>query len=115
MERYKTAPAEQFGLKTKDQDLVITQKELADQDYDRPIGIGPAGWGYKRSEAEQLAPEVLALKHTLEPVAREFSAANNGQDPTDPSQLLPYLKTDEQRAALQKALELRNARTATNN
>jgi hypothetical protein len=33
-----------------------------------------------------------------------FSTANNGQSPTDPSQLLPYVKTPVEQAALQKLL-----------
>ena len=42
---------------------------------------------------------------TLQPARQAFSAANNGQMPTDPSQLLPYVSTAAQQAALQKLLE----------
>jgi hypothetical protein len=41
---------------------------------------------------------------TLQPARQAFSAANNGQMPTDPSQLLPYVSTAAQQAALQKLL-----------
>jgi hypothetical protein len=41
---------------------------------------------------------------TLQPARQAFSAANNGQMPTDPSQLLPYVSTAAQQATLQKLL-----------
>jgi RNA polymerase sigma factor (sigma-70 family) len=114
LQRYKIEPAEKFHLKATGQDWVIALKELVDDEYDHVIAIGPVNWGYQQSDAEKLPPDVRALKRTLDPAAKEFSAANNGQEPTDPSQLLPYLKTDEQRAALQKAIELRNSPTPMN-
>ncbi len=45
---------------------------------------------------------------TLEPLTKEFSAANNGKEPTDPLQLRPFVKTPEQEAAFQKLIEKRN-------
>jgi RNA polymerase sigma factor (sigma-70 family) len=107
LRRYKIAPAEEFGLKEKGQDHVLTQRELVDEEYDHPIGIGPGRWGYKQSVAQKLPSDLLATKRILDPAAKEFSVANNGQEPTDPSQLLPYVKTSEQQAALQKAIERR--------
>jgi hypothetical protein len=41
----------------------------------------------------------------LEPALQAFSAANNGQQPTDPAQLLPYLNTPAQQAALQRMIQ----------
>jgi hypothetical protein len=41
----------------------------------------------------------------LEPALKAFSAANNGQEPKEPSDLLPYLTTSEQQAAFQKLLK----------
>ncbi len=92
LQRYEIAPAERYGSKQPGQDWVLTQKELVDDEYDHRITIGPKNWGYISSLVEQLPPENLALKHILDPVAKEYSAANNGQPPTDPAQLLPYLK-----------------------
>jgi RNA polymerase sigma factor (sigma-70 family) len=114
LQRYEIAPAEKFGSKRPGQDWVITQKELVDDEYDHRITIGPLDWGYHQSEAEQLPPDVRAFKRILDPVANEFSAANNGQQPNDLSQLQPYLKTDEQKSAFQKMTELRNSNTPTN-
>jgi len=39
---------------------------------------------------------------TITPALTAYKAANNGQYPTNPSDLLPYLTTPEQQAALQK-------------
>jgi RNA polymerase sigma factor (sigma-70 family) len=114
LQRYKVVPAEKLGSKQSGQDWVLTQKELVDDEYDHHIAIGPLDWSYDRSLAELLPPEEFALKHILDPVAKEYSAANNGQPPTDPAQLQPYLKTDEQKAAFQKVTELRNSHTPTN-
>jgi RNA polymerase sigma factor (sigma-70 family) len=118
LQRYTTAPAEEFGLKTKDQDHVLTQKTLVDEKYDKHIGIGQKLWGYKQSIEQQLekelTPELLAFKRTLDPVAKNYSAANDGRSATDPSQLLPYIKTAEQQAALQKFIEFRNSNSQSN-
>jgi hypothetical protein len=114
LQRYEIAPAAKFGRKEAGQEWVLTQKELVDDEYDHHIAIGPRDWSYTASEAEQLPPDVRALKRILDPVAKEYSAANNGEQPTDPSQLLPYLKTDEQKVALQKMTEMRNASQAPN-
>ncbi len=43
-------------------------------------------------------------ENTLKPALQEFSTAHNGLKPGDPSQLLPYVKTPAEQAALQKLL-----------
>jgi hypothetical protein len=45
-----------------------------------------------------------ADENTLQQAVQAFSAANNGQDPTAPVQLVPYVKTPAEQAALQKLL-----------
>src|SRR5262249_49470222 len=40
----------------------------------------------------------------LEPPMQAYSAANNGQTPTDPSQLLPYVHTPAEQNALQQLM-----------
>jgi hypothetical protein len=114
LQNYKIEPAEKYGLKGPGEDWVITQKELVDDEWDHHIAIGAQYWSYQKSEAEQLPQDILALKRVLDPAVKEFSAANDGQEPTEPSQIQPYLKTDEQKAALQKIMELQNARSQTN-
>jgi RNA polymerase sigma factor (sigma-70 family) len=110
LDRYTIEPAEKLHMKVAGQDWVITQKELVDEDYDHRIAIGPVNWSNQKSLAEELPPDFLPLKRALDPVVKKFSDANNGQEPSDPSQLLPYVNTAEQRAAIQKAIELRNSR-----
>ncbi len=41
----------------------------------------------------------------LQPAADAYAAANNGQAPTDPAQLLPYIKTPAEQAALQNLIQ----------
>jgi hypothetical protein len=41
----------------------------------------------------------------LQPAADAYSAANNGQAPSDPAQLLPYATTPTEQAALQKLIQ----------
>jgi RNA polymerase sigma factor (sigma-70 family) len=42
---------------------------------------------------------------TLQPAIDAFAAANNGQTPANPSQLLPYINTPAQQAALQMIIQ----------
>jgi hypothetical protein len=51
-----------------------------------------------------------ADENTLQQAVQSFSSANNGQSPTDPAQLLPYVKTPAEQAALQKLLRNPGAR-----
>jgi hypothetical protein len=48
--------------------------------------------------AAQTSPETT----TLAPALKAYAAANNGQLPQNPTDLMPYLTTPEQQAALQK-------------
>jgi len=72
-----------------------------DDVFDMRIGIGPDGTG----RTDFLSREVA---DTMNPVWDAFKAANNGQYPDDVSQLMPYAKTPEQLAALQKLMLSRN-------
>jgi hypothetical protein len=44
-------------------------------------------------------------ENTLKQALQEFAAANHGQKPSDPSQLLPYVKTPAEQAVLQRLLQ----------
>jgi len=46
-----------------------------------------------------------ADENTLQPALQAYSTANNGQTPNDPAQLLPYVKTPAEQAALQKLMQ----------
>jgi hypothetical protein len=44
-------------------------------------------------------------ENTLQPALQAYAAANNGLKPADPSQLLPYVNTPAQQAALRKMIQ----------
>jgi len=44
-------------------------------------------------------------ENTLKQALQEFSLANHGQKPTDPSQLLPYARTPAEQAVLQRLIQ----------
>jgi hypothetical protein len=69
-----------------------------DDVYDTRFGIGPNGWG---------STDFLSslTRDAMTAVNKAFQAANNGQWPTDVSQLLPYAVTPEQQAAVQKLIQ----------
>ncbi len=89
LDRYEIVPAEDVPSLGLGGDWVITQKAVIDEDYDLRVGIGPRGYGnatYRQSPMPVLIP-----------VRAAFLRANNGQEVTDPSQLLPYVKTPPSR------------------
>jgi hypothetical protein len=47
---------------------------------------------------------------SLKQAIKAFAGANNGQSPTDPVQLLPYVQTPDEKAALQKLIQLTSAK-----
>jgi hypothetical protein len=93
----KTVPNVQVGG-----DWIITQKAPVDDMFDQRIVIGPNGSG----STDFLSSEI---GNTMIPVAKAFSAANNGKEPTDVSQLLPYATTPDQQAAVQKMIQRQKA------
>jgi hypothetical protein len=116
LQRYEILPAAAMSLGLGGK-WVITEKAPIDPDYDSRWSIGPGSYGstaWSASEVEQLLAQ-------LAPAIKAFNAANNGSRPTDePSQLLPYVTTPDEQAALQKliqkAAEIKHARNgATNN
>jgi RNA polymerase sigma factor (sigma-70 family) len=98
LQRYQIIPASDLPNQNMGGDSIITQRSTVDEENDQRWGIGPNGYGttsgFKPSPLDVLAP---ALK--------SFMAASNGLEPTDPSQLQPYISTSAQQAALQKVTE----------
>jgi RNA polymerase sigma factor (sigma-70 family) len=80
---------------------------VVDPDYDTRWRIAPGAFGILPESPERLDPIV----NQLEPAFRAYSAANNGQTPTDLSQLKPFLKTLEQQQALQDLQQIRSSKT----
>jgi RNA polymerase sigma factor (sigma-70 family) len=80
---------------------VVTQIAAVDADYDNRFAVGLNGWGSSGAEAwDATPPETLLM-----PAFKAYAAANNGLEPTDPSQLGPYLTTPDQQTAMQKMLQ----------
>jgi hypothetical protein len=97
LQRWEIAPANVIHSLKMGGDAVITQKAPVDEVFDTRFGIGPNGFG----QTGFLPDETYV---TLNPVFEAYRAAHNGQWQTDMSQLVPYVKTPEQQAALQKLI-----------
>jgi RNA polymerase sigma factor (sigma-70 family) len=83
-------------------DTIITQIAPVDADYDNRYAVGLNGWGTSGTQDWNPAenPELI-----LKPAIQAYMNANSGVQPTDPSQLIPYLTTPEQQTALNKAVK----------
>lgn len=82
-------------------DTIITEKAAVDESLDSRWAIGPNGYGASNYQP----PEISTAIATLAPAVKAYAAANNGSQPTDPSQILPFLTTPEQQAAYQTLLK----------
>jgi hypothetical protein len=105
LERWEIAPTN--TVKTGDfGDPIITQKKAVDEDFDLRYAVGLKGFASGGVDtAGHNAWGVVSPDVIMRIAAKAYSAANNGQEPTDPSQILPYLTTPEQQAAFQKLLK----------
>ncbi len=81
---------------------IITEKAAVDEIFDSRVAIGAHGYG----TSDFLTPEI---EPQLGQVMKAYEAANNGGEPGDVSQLLPYVTTPEQRAAVQNEI-LKNSK-----
>jgi RNA polymerase sigma factor (sigma-70 family) len=81
---------------------IITEKAALDDIFDGRNVVGVNGFG----SGDFLTTEVEPY---LRQVMKAYMAANNGQQPTDVSEVLPYATTPEQQAAVQKEI-LRNSK-----
>ena len=105
LERWEITPAntvrtDNFG------DTIITTKAAVDEDFDSRYAVGLKGFASAGLDTAGhngwgvVSPDVI-----LGMAAKAYLAANNGQEPTDRSQILPYLTTPEQQAAYQKMMK----------
>lgn len=104
-QRYAVMPSSTVPNVSMGGDWMVTQKAAVDGDYDTRFVIGPNGYGSTGPGGFEPLPQ----QDTLSTIYQSYVTANNGQKPTDPSQLLPYATTPEQQAALQKAIQMKNA------
>ncbi len=97
LQRYKVAPSGEIGNVRVGGDLIVTQRELIDSDYDQHLVIGPFGMGATSSRQSSSA----RAAETLKPVMAAYRA-DRGERFADIAELLPYARTPEQRAAIEK-------------
>ncbi len=100
LQRWEIAPAS-VNPSVGVGDTIITQKAAVDESLDSRWSIGARGYGSGSWES----PDVAAALAIIKPVMKAYAAANNGSQPNDPSQILPYVKTPEQQAAYQILLK----------
>lgn len=89
-------------------DWLITEKAPVDPEFDNQWAIGQNGYG----QSNYNTPDITAAMATLAPAIKAYAAANNGKEPSDPSQFLPYLTTPEQQAAFQTMMKRKNSANA---
>ena len=77
---------------------VVAQKSVVDEDYDTRWKIGPNGYTTTTMESDRLFD-------ILKPAMNAYSAANSGQSPKGPFELLPYLQTAEQKNAYDELMK----------
>ena len=97
LQRWKIAPASEVpNVHIGTTDWIVTQKALpADEEYDFRLVIIPTGDCGAPDESVRL----------LFPAIGAFQTANQGRDYENLSQLLPYVTTPEQQAALDRLVE----------
>lgn len=83
---------------------VITEKTPIDTDLDNRWAIGPGSYGNSGGPNTWDSDYNNSLA-TMQTVEKAYAADHDGQHPTDPSQLQPYLTTPEQQSAFQKLME----------
>ena len=102
LQRWNVVPAKTVPTVQMGGDWIITQKAPVDDVFDMRSIIGPNGYGSTDFLSSEFGDAMI-------PVAKAFAAANNGKEPTDISQLLPYAATPDQQAAVQKMMERQKA------
>jgi len=78
-------------------DTIITEKAAVDESLDSRWAIGTHGYASGNYES----PDISAALGVIKPALKAYAAANNGSQPTDAAQIIPYLTTPEEQAAYQ--------------
>jgi RNA polymerase sigma factor (sigma-70 family) len=89
-------------------DSVLQRYQLAQSGVvtEIPTPLGDQDDHYYQIGADDIGSTSGSVaENTLQPALQAFAAANNGQKPTDPSQLLPYVTTPAQQAVIQKMIQ----------
>jgi RNA polymerase sigma factor (sigma-70 family) len=91
-------------------DTIITEKAPVDPALDSRWSIGSGG-GYGSGTYQ--SADMSAAIATLTPVMKAYAADHNGMQPTDSTQILPYLTTPEQQAAYQTLMKNKSKNPAS--
>ena len=105
LDRWQIQPQSALPNQSMGGDWVITEKSPVDSALDNRWAIGIGGYGSTSYPSAEISSAIT----TLNPALKAYAAANNGKEPTEPSQILPYLTTPEEQAALQKLMQSRGA------
>jgi len=101
LDRWQILPQSALPNQSMGGDWVITEKSPVDATLDNRWAIGPGSYGNSTYQSPEVSDAVGAIK----PAMQAYAADHNGQQPTDPSQILPYVTTPEEQAAFQKLME----------
>lgn len=82
-------------------DWVVTERAPVDPEVDQRWAIAQGGYGSSNYQPQEISAAIA----TVDPAMKAYAAANNGKEPADPSQILPYLTTPEQQAAYQTVMK----------
>jgi RNA polymerase sigma factor (sigma-70 family) len=104
LDRWQIQPQSALPNQAMGGDWVITEKSPVDSALDNRFAIGIGGYGSTTYPSTEISSAIAILN----PAVKAYAAANNGKEPTEPSQILPYLTTPEQQAALQKLIQSRD-------
>jgi RNA polymerase sigma factor (sigma-70 family) len=99
LQRWEVVPANTTPNINMGGDWVITQVTAVDEDYDHRFVVGPNGYGSSGAGDWNSA---TSPRTVLRSAMQAYMNANNGLEPSEPSQLSPYVTTPEEQAALQK-------------
>ena len=100
LQRWQIVPKSTFSSRNFAGDSVITEKSPIDSEFDHRWTIDSP------SSAGVVPYDVESMENTLAPVMKAYSAAHEGKEPGDPSQLQSFINGPEQQNALNKLLQL---------
>ncbi len=100
MQRYAIVPASTIPNMKMGGDSLITVRDPVDVEFDSKWALGERGFG---STSYPGAMDENALASAL----KAYAAANNGGEPKNPDDILPYLTSPEQKAAFDRLMAQR--------
>jgi hypothetical protein len=100
LDHWEIDPAKKIPNLRMGGDYIITQTSAPDPELDLRFGVGSNGYGSSGAFQQKKSP-VDAMTAVL----NSYLGDSGGQMPSDPGQLLPYIKNDDQRAAVRDVIK----------